>query len=110
MRGLRELERLRSRRHQHGLDVMGLKRLGNRGQLWSEYFGGVVVILGVAAVFILFNQIWVYTLHPAGVAQETDATSLGYLESAWTYFPFIIILAFIFSVLSRSKAEAGSAT
>ena len=89
--------------------MIQLKRLGGRGQLWTEFFGGLVILFGVAAIFLILNQIYQFNLVPAAIQVGTDVTTVGYLNTAWRFFPVVVLVTFIFAVISKAKAAGAYA-
>jgi hypothetical protein len=84
-----------------------MKRLGNRGQLWNMYLGGLAVLIAFGFIYVILNQTWISNFKPMGLSRGADLTTMNYLVVAWVIVPAIPVIAWVFSTISAGKKLAG---
>ena len=62
-------------------------------------------VLAIGLVYTILYQIYTYNINPWAITEGTDATNLGYIETAWTVFPMIIMLAYAWGLISEGRQQ-----
>jgi hypothetical protein len=83
-------------------------KYNNRGQLWTEFFKGIMV-LGIAGfMYIFFNQILQENLTPLVVSRGVYAPNAALLETLWGIVLVFVALAVMYALIEKGRKRERS--
>lgn len=80
-------------------------KLGRRGQIWSEFMMGIMILGVIGIMYTLLYQVYTYSLRPSMITYGVNSQNLAVLDLAWWTVPIPVLLVVLFSWLNTARGR-----
>lgn len=79
---------------------------GRKGQLWTEWISGIIILFIVTTLYIILNQVYDAELYPEAIEDGVDATNLSIIDLGWKIFLIPVLLSVTLGVVAVGRKQS----
>lgn len=80
-------------------------KLGRRGQIWSEFMIGILVLAVIGIMYVLLYQVYTYSLRPSMIEYGVNSQNLSVLDLAWWTVPIVVLVVVLFDWINTARGR-----
>ena len=80
-----------------------MKNIGKRGQIWTDFIMGIMVIIVLGLLYVMLNQVYVSQFKPMMVTLGVNSDNANVVDFAWRILLIPVLLAVVYSWINTSR-------
>jgi hypothetical protein len=81
--------------------------LGDKGQIWSEFTMGVMVLVVCGLLYVILNQVYQQQFKQTAIEQGVYAPNANLIDFSWKVILIPVVVAVVYSWINTARRRMG---